>query len=76
MSKIVNWVRALIATAFGLFQAFLKAVKEGFTGVVNLVSIVIPFETSQTIIEKIREIVNTVDGFVEEYKNKLLEPIL
>jgi len=74
--KILTWLRALLATCFGLFQAFLKAVKEGLTGIINLVSIIVPFQKSQVAIEKIREIVNIVDEFVEEQKNKLLDPIL
>jgi hypothetical protein len=70
--KILTWIKVNIATILGTFQAALKALKEILTGIINLLSILIPTSTAQIAVEKAREIVNIVDGWVENIKEKLI----
>jgi sorbitol-specific phosphotransferase system component IIC len=70
--KILTWIKVNIATILGTFQAALKALKEILTGIINLLSILIPASAAQKAVEKAREIVNIVDGWVENIKEKLI----
>ncbi len=72
MGKIVIWIMANGATVLGLVQAIIKALKELLTGIVNLVSVFLPQTTTNTIVEAVRNILNVVDGWIEQIKGFLL----
>ena len=74
--KIINWLKSILAATFGILQAFLKLGKEIITGAIDIISLLIPFSTSQAIIEWIRERFNDVDNFIEIGKRKLLAEIV
>lgn len=73
--KFITWGKMVLAACIGLIQAGLKVIKEGLTGLIDLLSIVIPVEKAQEIIEKIREIINSIDISLEGFKAKLLKGI-
>ena len=73
MSKIITWVLANGATLLGLLQAIIKALKELATGVVNLLSLIIPNSKVPAIIEKVRGMFNFVDDLIEKFKGYLIK---
>ena len=75
-TKILTWAKANGASILGIVQTVLKAVKEILTGVINLLSIFAPARGAQLIVEKARNLVNKIDGWVEEIKSKLLSGLV
>jgi hypothetical protein len=73
MGKIISWVLANGATLLGLLQAIIKALKELATGIVNLLSLVIPNSKIPAIVEKVRGVFNTVDEVIEKLKGYLIK---
>ena len=73
MSKVIAWVLANGATVLGLVQAIIKALKELATGIVNLLSLVIPNSKVPEIVEKVRGVFNTIDEVIEKIKGYLIK---
>jgi len=73
MVKILTWIKVNGATVLGVTQAAIKVLKELLTGVVNLVSLVLPKATSSKLVEQVRGILNTIDELVEKIKSYLLK---
>ena len=73
MNKILAWIKVNGATVLGVTQAAIKVLKELLTGVVNLVSLVLPKATSSKLVEQVRGILNTIDELVEKIKSYLLQ---
>jgi hypothetical protein len=76
INKIITWLKVNGATIIGLVQAVLKAVKEILTGVINILSLFVSASGAQAFVEKIRDFINTIDSYIENWKAKLLEAIL
>ena len=72
ITKVINWVMLNGATLLGLAQSIVKAVKELLTGVINLLSLVIPASAAQALVEKARDFMNVIDGWIEKLKSYLL----
>ena len=70
--KIITWILANGATILGLLQAIIKALKELATGVVNVLSLLIPNSKIKVIVEKVRAVFNKIDEWIEIIKDKLL----
>jgi len=73
MSKVIAWVLANGATVLGLVQAIIKALKELATGIVNLLSLVIPNSKVPEIVGKVRGVFNTIDEVIEKIKGYLIK---
>jgi phage-related protein len=73
MVKIFTWILANGATLLGLVQAVIKALKELATGVVNLLSLIIPNSKVPAIVEKVRGVFNTIDEVIEKIKGYLIK---
>ena len=71
--KIIKWLLANGATLLGCLQAIVKAIKELLTGVVNLISLILPQSTAIKAVEKVRGALNAVDGVIEKIKVYLLK---
>lgn len=75
MNKILSWIKVNLASVLGITQAVIKALKELLTAVVNLISIFIPTIAAQSIVLKIREILEVIDGWIEKIKVYLIPVI-
>lgn len=73
MIKIITWIMANGATLLGLVQAIIKALKELATGVVNLLSLIIPDSKAKKAIEAVRGIFNKIDEWIEIIKKYLIK---
>jgi hypothetical protein len=73
MTKIITWILANGATVLGLAQAIIKALKELATGIVNLLSLVIPNSKVPAIVEKVRGVFNIIDEVIEKIKGYLIK---
>jgi hypothetical protein len=73
MSKVLTWVMLNGATALGLLQSIVKAVKELLTGVVNLVSLFIPEEKAEAAVKAVRAALNKIDEVIEAIKGFLVK---
>jgi phage-related protein len=70
--KIIKWLLVNGATVLGVLQAIVKMIKELVTGVVNVLSIFMPLETAEKLVETLRGLINKVDSILEWIKEKLL----
>ena len=73
MLKIINWIMINGATLLGLLQAIIKALKELATGVVNLLSLVMPQSGAKKAVEVVRGMFNKVDEIIEKIKGFLIK---
>ena len=73
MLKVITWIMANGATLLGLLQAIVKAVKELLTGVVNLISLIMPQSTANKTVEAVRGALNAIDEVIEKIKGCLLQ---
>lgn len=73
--KIYTWIKANLASILGIAQAAIKGLKEVLTAIVNLISIFIPAFAAQSIVLKIRLILNAIDEFIEKYKDNLIPDV-
>jgi hypothetical protein len=73
MGKIIVWTMANGATLLGLLQAIIKALKELATGVVNLLSLLMPQSAAKKAVEVVRGIFNKVDDGIEFVKKYLIK---
>jgi phage-related protein len=73
MLKVITWIMANGATLLGLLQAIVKAVKELLTGVVNLISLILPQSTANKAVEAVRGVLNAIDDVIEKIKGYLLK---
>jgi hypothetical protein len=70
--KIIKWLLVNGATVLGVLQAIVKMITELVTGVVNVLSIFMPLETAEKLVETLRGLINKVDSILEWIKEKLL----
>jgi len=68
LMKILKWLPKNIVTVFGVIQGLIKIIKELATGIVNLLSILIPDSKYIDVINAVRSKVNAVDRWVEKVK--------
>jgi len=73
MLKVITWIMANGATLLGLLQAIVKAVKELLTGIVNLISLILPQSTANKAVEAVRGVLNAIDEVIEKIKGYLLK---
>lgn len=73
MLKVITWIMANGATLLGLLQAIVKAVKELLTGIVNLISLILPQSTANKAVEAVRGVLNMIDEVIEKIKGYLLK---
>ena len=73
MVKIIAWIMANGATVLGLLQAIVKALKELATGVVNLLSLVMPQSGAKKVVEAVRGVFNKIDEMIEKIKGYLIK---
>jgi len=73
MGKIISWILANGATLCGILQSIIKALKELATGIVNLISLIIPDSKIPAIVEKVRGVFNVIDEVIEKIKGHLLQ---
>jgi len=73
MVKIFTWIMANGATILGLLQAIIKALKELATGIVNLLSLVMPQANAIKAVEIVREVFNKIDDVIEKLKDYLIK---
>jgi len=71
--KIFTWILANGATLLGLLQSIIKALKELATGVVNLLSLIMPKSTAIKAVEKVRAFFNWIDEKIESLKKFLIK---
>lgn len=73
INGIVKWASLNLASVVSFAQVIIKFVKELLTLVVNILFPIIPDGAFETIVLKVREIVNKVDEYVETFKQKFLK---
>lgn len=73
MGKIITWILVNGATVLGLLQSIIKALKELATGVVNLLSLIMPNSTAALVVEKVRAVFNYIDEVIEKIKEYLIK---
>lgn len=71
--KVATWIMANGATLLGLVQAIIKALKELLTGVVNLLSLIMPQAAAGKWVEAVRGAFNKVDDVIEQIKALLIK---
>jgi hypothetical protein len=75
-TKIMTWLRVNGASVLGALQAVIKAFKELFTAVINLISIIVPVAWAQGLVDRVRSFCEMIDGWVEKVKVWLLDVVL
>ncbi len=73
ITKIITWVLANGATALGISQAIVKALKEVLTGVVNFLSLFMSSEKAEKYVSLVRTAMNVVDNLIEKAKEALIK---
>lgn len=73
LKKILIIIPNVISGLLGIVQAFIKFGKEVCTLAIDILSPVIPSAKFKIIVEKIRNIFNTIDEWVEKIKQILLK---
>ena len=73
LSKLKSWIPKNIAGLLGIVQAIIKFGKEVSTSFLNLICPIIPGDTDLVITEKVRNVFNIIDGFIEKIKEYLLK---
>jgi len=73
MGKLITWLLLNGATLIGVLQSIVKAVKELVTGIVNLLSLFMSSEASESMVTKVRWALNTVDAVLENLKSYLIK---
>lgn len=71
MTNLLNWLKVNGASILGIIQAVIKCLKEVLTSVLNLLSI-LHATAAQTVVTKIRDFLNIIDGYLENIKTNLL----
>lgn len=75
IKKITDWIRLNLVSILGLIQSVIKVFKEIVTAIVNILFPLIPSLKFQSVVMKIREIINSVDEWIERIKLWIL-PVL
>lgn len=70
--KVAKWIFTNLAGIIGVLQALIKVVKELLTVIVNALSLFMPIEKAQAVVEKARLLCNKIDEWLEYIKNHLL----
>ena len=73
MAKLLSWVALNGASVLGIVQAIIKCAKELITAILNLFAVVVPNDKFKQIVLTVRDWVNKVDAFVEQYKGLLIK---
>ena len=72
MGPILTWLAKNLGGVLGIAQAIVKLAKEVLTLIVDILYPLIPSAKFQAIVDKIRSIVNAVDGWLEKIKGFLV----
>ena len=73
IAKLISWIPKNLAGILGIIQAVIKFGKEVATLALDIVAPLIPGDKDEKVIETIRDIFNTADGWVEKIKSFLLQ---
>ena len=73
IAKLISWIPKNLAGILGIIQAVIKFGKEVSTLALDIVAPLIPGDKDEKVIETIRDIFNTADGWVEKIKSFLLQ---
>lgn len=71
-SKLLMWSPSVIVGLLGILQVLVKFVKEVLTLVIDLLLPIIPGDKFDALIKKVRDMCNTVDGWIQKIKDFLL----
>lgn len=72
LAKLLKWLPANLAGIIGVAQAIVKLVKEVLTLIVDILYPVIPSAKFKQVVDTIRNMVNTVDNWLEKLKGFFL----
>ena len=72
IAKLVSWIPKNIGAIIGIGQAIVKLGKEICTLALDIIAPLIPGDNDEKLIAKIRDIFNSVDGWLEKIKSFLL----
>ena len=72
LAKLISWIPKNLGAIIGIIQAVVKFVKEALTLVVDILLPIIPGDKFDDVVDKVREIVNSIDGVLEKIKEWLL----
>jgi phage-related protein len=70
--KIVTWIMANGAALLGIVQGIVKVLKELCTLIIDLLSLFMPAEKAQAIVNGVRGLFNKIDGLIEKVKGYLV----
>ncbi len=70
--KIVTWIMANGAALLGIVQGIVKVLKELCTLIIDLLSLFMPTEKAQGLVNGVRGLFNKADGFIEKIKGYLI----
>jgi hypothetical protein len=70
--KIVTWIMANGAALLGIVQGIVKVLKELCTLIIDLLSLFMPTEKAQAIVNGVRCLFNKLDDFIEKIKGYLV----
>ena len=72
IQKLLTWLPKNISAILGIVQAIIKFGKEVCTLLLDIVAPLIPGNKDDNIIKSIRNVFNSIDGWVEKIKDFLL----
>lgn len=73
LAKLKSWIPKNIAGILGIVQAIVKFGKEVATSFLNLICPIIPGDKDLIITQKVRDIFNLIDEWIEKIKTYLLK---
>ena len=73
LAKLLKWIPSNVVAILGIVQVVIKFVKEVLTLVIDILLPIIPADSFDGIIKKIRDFCNILDGGVEKIKAFLLK---
>lgn len=71
--KLKRWIPTNITAILGIVQTVIKFIKEVCTLLIDLICPIIPGDADKVMVEKVRGLCNTVDGWIEKIKQWLLK---
>lgn len=72
IKKLLQWLPKNIGALIGIAQAIIKFVKEVATLALDLIAPLIPGDGDDKVIKFVRDLCNTIDGWLEKIKTFLL----
>ena len=71
LKKLIQWIPTNIMAILGIIQAVIKFVKEVCTLIVDILGPIIPGDSVEGVVTKVRAIFNTIDEWIEKLKDFL-----